>query len=137
MYDFEEYFDIYGSNNTDTPKYNYNDPTSYDGDNGPILDIYHYFNLSSNKTNYLRDQNFTEANGGFTDYLLWNVNFTADYSGGSYDGSVSYSNNTMRGVNFIGGGSGGSLSGSVSYSNNTMRDVNFTSRRSAEVSQVC
>ena len=128
LYDFEEYLDHYGtpSNTGDTPKYNYNDSTSYDGDNGPILDIYHYFNLSSNKTNYLRDQNFTEANGGFTDYLLWNVSFPGDYSGGSVRGDVSYSNNMMIDVSFTGDYSGGSVRGDVSYSNNMMIDVSFT-----------
>ena len=102
LYDFEEYLDFYGTpNNTeDTLKYKYNDSTSYDGDNGPILDNYHYFNLCSNKTAYLRDQNFTEANGGFTDYLLWNVIFTGHHSGGSRDGDVSYSNNMMTNVYF-------------------------------------
>ena len=126
LYDFEEYLDFYGTpNNTeDTPKYNYNDSTSYDGVNGPILDIYHYFNLSSNKTAYLRDQNFTEANGGFTDYLLWNVSFTGSSAGGSYNGDVIYSNNTMIDVSF-GEDSGRSHTGSVSYSHNTMIDVSF------------
>ena len=114
LYDFEEYLDYYGTpNNTeDTPKYNYNDSTSYDGDNGSILDIYHYFNLSSNKTGYLRDQNFTEENGGFTDYLLWNVSFTGSSAGGSWDGVVSYSNNMMFDVSF-GDRSGGSRYGDV------------------------
>ena len=132
LYDFEEYLDLYGTpdNTEDTPKYKYNDSTSYDSDNGPILDIYHYFNLSSNKTNYLRDQNFTEQNGGFTDYLLWNVIFTGHHSGGSFSGVVSYSNNIMRDVIFTGRYSGGSLSSVVSYSNNIMRDVIFTGHHS-------
>ena len=128
LYDFEEVLDIYGSDNTDNPKYNYNDSASY----GSVLDIYSYFNLSSNKTDYLRDQNFTEPNGGFTDYLLWNVNFTGEYSGGNYFsffGSVSYSNNIMKDVSFTGDNSGGGLGG-VIYSNNTMTNVSFTGEKS-------
>ena len=130
LYDFEEYLDLYGTpdNTGDSPKYNYNNSTSYDGDNGPILDIYHHFNLSSNKTNYLRDQNFTEANGGFTDYLLWNVSFTGPLAGGSDDGSVSYNRNTMSSVSFTGWRSGGSTKGAVSYNYNTMTSVNFTNQ---------
>ena len=128
LYDFEEVLDHYGTldDTSGTPKYNYNDSTSYDSDNGPILDIYHYFSLSSNKTNIIRDQIFTEANGGFTDYLLWNVRFEGEYSGGNFRGDVSYSNNVMMNVSFTGFRSGGSFHGDVSYSNNVMSDVSFT-----------
>ena len=128
LYDFEEYLDIYGTpdNTGDSPKYNYNNSTSYNGDNGPILDIYHYFNLSSNKTNYLRDQNFTRASGGFTDYLLWNVTFTGDHSGGAAVDAVSYSHNIMIDASFTGRYSGGSFTGAVSYNHNIMIDVSFT-----------
>ena len=126
LYDFEEFLDIYGNNNTDNPKYNYNDSTTH----GSVLDIYRYFNLSSNKTGYLRDQNFTEENGGFTDYLLWNISFSRGYSGGSVTGSVNYSYNIMRDVSFSESGSGGSFSGSVSYSSNVLTNVNFTGEQS-------
>ena len=124
LYDFEEYLDYYGTpnNSSDDPKYKYNDSTSY----GAILDIYHYFNLSSNKTSYLRDQNFTETSGGFTDYLLWNVNFIGNFSGGSYYGDVIYRDNLIRDSNFGDAFSGGSYSGDVSYDNNTLLSVHFT-----------
>ena len=125
LYDFEEYLDFYGTPNdtSDIQKYNYNNSTSY----GFVLDIYHHFNLSSNKRGYLRDQNFTEANGGFMDYLLWNIEFDTMYAGGSNsNAAVSYSNNTMIDVSFTGSHSGGTESGDVLYSNNTMTDVHFT-----------
>ena len=122
LYDFEEYLDIYGNNDTDSRTYDYNDSTTH----GDVLDIYHFFNLSSNKTKHLRDQSFTEANGGFADYLLWNVSFTDQYAGGSFSGNVSYSNNIMRNVSFTAPSAGGSFSGNVNYSNNIMRNVSFT-----------
>ena len=142
LYDFEEYLDLYGTpdNAEDVPKYNYTDSTSYDGDNGPILDIYHYFNLSSNKTGYLRnqnirdqnirDQNITLSESGATDYLLWNITFTGGYSGGSVHKPVNYHNNMMIDVIFAGDYSGGSVHGPVSYSNNMMIGVIFIGERS-------
>ena len=123
LYDFEEYLDYYGNNDTtDGRKYDYNDSTSVvDG----VLDIYHYFGLSSNKTTYLRDQNFTQSNSGFTDTLLWNVNFSTTSAGGG-SGAVNYSNNIMTNVNFSGISSGGVFSTfQLSYNNNTMINVNF------------
>ena len=104
LYDFEEVLDIYGSNNTDKPKYNYSDSTSY----GAVLDIYHYFGLSSDKDNYLRDQSFTEENGGFTNYLLWNVSFDGDNAGGKITSAVTYNNNMMINVSFNSAYTGGS-----------------------------
>ena len=125
LYDFEEYLDYYGNNDTtDGRKYDYDNSTSVvDG----VLDIYHYFGLSSNKTGYLRDQDFSTANGGFVDTLLWNVRFVGDFAaGGSSTGPVIYTNNTMTDVSFIGGWSGGTDQGQpVSYTNNTMTNVNF------------
>ena len=123
LYDFEEYLDHYGTpdDTTDAPKYNYNDSTSY----GEVLDIYHYFNLSSNKTGYLRDQIFTQQNGGFTDHLLWNVNFTTDSAGGSINSNVIYSNNVLTDVFFKAALSGGSSKGDVNYNGNIMTNVGF------------
>ena len=46
LYDFEKYLDSYGSNNTNSPKYNYNDSKSY----GDVIGIYHYFDPSSTNT---------------------------------------------------------------------------------------
>ena len=154
LYDFEEYLDLYGTpdDTNDTPKYTYNNSTSY----GFVLDIYHHFNLSSNKSDYLRDQSIStqiDEVDAVRDYLLWNVEFDTRYAGGSNSsaaviysnnvlrnvsftgryaggssgsGLVSYSNNIMTGVNFTGSHSGGTESGDVLYSNNTMTDVRFT-----------
>ena len=124
LYDFEEYLDYYGSNDTSNQIYDYNDSTSVvDG----VLDIYHYFGLSSNKTAYLRDQDFSQLNGGFTNYLLWNVRFVGTLGAGGSSGDVNYINNTMTDLNFIVGFSGGStFTGDVSYHNNTMTNVTFT-----------
>ena len=125
LYDFEEYLDYYGNNDTtDGRKYDYDNSTSVvDG----VLDIYHYFGLSSNKTTYLRDQDFSTANGGFVDTLLWNVRFVGSgAAGGSSTGPVIYANNTMTDVSFTGHYSGGTDQGQpVSYTNNTMTNVNF------------
>ena len=125
LYDFEEYLDYYGNNDTtDGRKYDYDNSTSVvDG----VLDIYHYFGLSSNKTTYLRDQDFSTANGGFVDTLLWNVRFVGGgAAGGSSTGPVIYANNTMTDVSFTGHYSGGTDQGQpVSYTNNTMTNVNF------------
>ena len=120
LYDFEEVLDIYGSNNTDVPKYKFNDSTTI----GQVLDIYSVFNLDSNKTGYVRDNSsFTDANGGFTDYLLWNVSFTGDFAGGSEDDAVNYVNNILLDVDFLSTGAGGSSSGDVIYRNNIMTNV--------------
>ena len=122
LYDFEEYLDHYGTpdNTTDTPKYNYNDSTT----TGQVLDIYSVFNLDANKTGgYLRDQSFTTANNGFTDYLLWNVSFTGDFAGGSEDDAVNYVNNILLDVDFLSKGAGGSNKGNVIYRNNIMTNV--------------
>ena len=121
LYDFEEVLDIYGSNNTDNPKYNYSDSTSY----GDVLDIYYYFGLNSNKSNYLRDQSFTEENGGFTNYLLWNVSFDGDNAGGKITSAVTYNNNIIINVSFNSDYTGGSSLGVVNYSSNMMINVSF------------
>ena len=125
LYDFEEYLDIYGKNDSNDPKYKYNDSTSYNGTNGPILDLYHHFNLSANKTQYLRDTDFTNANGGFTDTLLWNVTFSENYAGGNSAGVTTYSNNFIIASNFSGFGSGGSTLGTT-YVNNTILSTHFS-----------
>ena len=125
LYDFEEYLDIYGTpdDSNDIPKYSYNDSTTH----GVVLDIYHHFGLTANKTGYLRDTVFTGQNGGFTDYLLWNVAFNVNYAGGSRHGDVSYYNNILQNVSFVGRHTGGSASsGKVMYTNNTLFDVDFS-----------
>ena len=124
LYDFEEYLDHYGTpdNPADTPRYNYNDNTTY----GNILDIYDYFNLGENKAGYIRDNiTYTEENGGFTNYLLWNVTFSADLAGGSNSSNVTYENNHLVDVTFNGESAGGSDSGNVTYENNHLVDVTF------------
>ena len=122
LYDFEEYLDYYGSNDTTNQTYAYNNATSVvDG----LGDLYHLFGLSSNKTGYLRNRSFNQQNGGFTNYLLWNINFAVFLAGGSFGGNVTYNNNTMTNVNFTGQRTGGSHSGNVTYSNNTMTNVVF------------
>ena len=123
LYDFEEYLDIYGDNDTTNQTYKYDNATSVvDG----VLDIYHYFGFSSNKSGYLRDRTFTQANGGFTNYLLWNVRFVGTAAGGSIGSDAIYTNNTMTDVDFTGIYSGGTTGGGdVSYTNNTMTNVDF------------
>ena len=122
LYDFEELLDWYGSNNTDSPKYKYNDSTTI----GSVLDIYSVFGLTSDKTGYLRDQNFTLDNGGFTDYLLWNVTFNETRAGGALNTTaVTYSNNILMDVKFSGTNSGGSVNGATTYSNNILTNVVF------------
>ena len=122
LYDFEEYLDIYGDNDTTDQTYDYDNATSVEDGLG---DLYHLFGFSSNKSGYLRDQSFSQLNGGFTNYLLWNVRFVGTGAGGS-SSDVNYINNTMTDVSFIGDYSGGSTSvGVVSYINNTMTNVNF------------
>ena len=124
LYDFEEYLDLYGTpdNKSDTSKYNYNDSTTF----ADILDIYHFFNLSSNKTGYLRDMSYTQENGGFTDYLLWNVTFNEDYAGGNETGNVIYANNLLVDTVFNKTHAGGSNSSSVVYVNNVLVRVVFS-----------
>ena len=124
LYDFEEYLDLYGTpdNVTDAPKYDYDDSSTH----GDVLDIYHHFGLDSNKAGYLRDIVFTEENGGFTNYLLWNVSFSGSFAGGSFSGHVSYMNNILTDVTFSGDGTGGNRHGSVSYMNNILTDVTFS-----------
>ena len=130
LYDHEEYLDLYGTPNnaSDTPEYNYNKSMTY----GNVLDIYHYFELSVNKTGYIRDDdNYTAETGGFTDYLLWNVNFTEEYAGGSNtSANVTYYNNVIVDTIFFGNHSGGSrLSESfVNYTGNVFNRVKFFGR---------
>ena len=131
LYDFEEYLDLYGTPDiaSDTPKYAYNDATTFDDDNNePILDIYHYFNFSKNGTGFLRDDSSGGQRSGFTNHLLWNVTFSADYAGGrgSDGGSVLYLNNTIVGCTFSGQWSGGSQTEKVNYTNNVFMDTRFT-----------
>ena len=126
LYDFEEYLGYYGNGGTANPTYHYDNATSVvDG----LGDLYHLFGLSSNKTGgYLRNQVFTAANGGFTNYLLWNVNFTGDTSGGGSNGAT-YENNVMQNIIFGGGpNSGGSYSGAVTYKHNVMNNVIYSGR---------
>ena len=122
LYDFEEYLDYYGSNDTTNQIYDYNNATSViDG----LGDLYHLFGLSSNKTGYLRNQIFTQNNGGFTNYLLWNVNFTGTYGGGGSDGVI-YDNNVMQNIIFADVSAGGSYSDTVSYRHNVMNNVIYS-----------
>ena len=123
LYDFEEYNDIYGRNDTTDQKYAYNNATSViDG----LGDLYHLFGLSSNKTGYLRDQTFADLNGGFTDYILWNVTFNAAGAGGSTTSNVAYSDNILMDVAFDAVRAGGtSGSHDVNYNNNTLTNVEF------------
>ena len=125
LYDFEEYLDIYGSNDITNQIYDYNDSMS--GEDG-VLDIYHLFGLSSNKTGYLRDINlFSEINGGFTDYLLWNVRFRTNSAGGgdASTGNVTYNNSVLRDVTFEAILAGGSVGNTLSYINNELTNVSF------------
>ena len=127
LYDFEEYLDWYGTpdNANDNPRYNYNDDTTY----GNILDIYHYFNLTENKEDYIRDNStYTALTGGFTNYLLWNVTFSASKAGGSNSSNVIYMNNLLVDVTFAEKSAGGSKYGNVTYENNLLRDVIFNNR---------
>ena len=125
LYDFEEYLDLYGTmdNKGDTPKYDYNNSMTNRG----VLDIYHKFNLSSNKTGYLRDNsNYNTQSAGFTDYLLWNINFSGRYAGGSSSGSVLYQDNLITNVSFSGNYAGGSNIYRVEYRNNIIKDTKWT-----------
>ena len=125
LYDFEEYLDIYGSDDTTNQIYDYNDSMS--GEDG-VLDIYHLFGLSSNKTGYLRDINlFSQINGGFTDYLLWNVRFRTNSAGGgdASTGNVTYNNSVLRDVTFEATLAGGNIGNTLSYINNELTNVSF------------
>ena len=131
LYDFEEYLDIYGDNDqTNGRKYAYNDSTTFDDDNNePILDIYHYFNFSKNGSGVFRDRSFTSGRSGFTNYLLWNVTFSANHAGGVGDGdsvAVLYLNNTIVGCTFSGQSAGASQAGTTNYTNNVVLDTRFT-----------
>ena len=126
LYDFEEYLDMYGTGGA-TPKYKYNDSTTYDGANGPILDIYHYFNLSTNKSMYHRDTKYSSTkSGGFTDTLFWNIDFDKEFAGGSNSEDGIYRNNIFENVNFSANSAGGSYNYDVTYENNTLRNVIFS-----------
>ena len=126
LYDFEEILDIYGTpnNKLDDPRYQFNDSTTH----GSILDIYHYFNLTSNKTAFMRDEEFSEKNGGFNDTLLWNVTFTGTAAGGSVSGDVHYINNSIVDSVFSGlySGGGSAIGGDVHYINNSIIDSMFS-----------
>ena len=125
LYDFEEYLDHYGTPNNmgDTPKYDYNNSMTYRG----VLDIYHKFNLSSNKTGYLRDNsNYSTQSAGFTDYLLWNITFSGSYAGGNSAGSVLYQDNLIINVSFSGSYAGGSNTYRVEYRNNVIKGTKWT-----------
>ena len=125
LYDFEEYLDYYGTpdNLTDVPKYQYNVSTTYEG----ILDIYHYFNLSVNKTGYIRDNStYTEKGNGFTDYLIWNVNFSGGFAGGDDTSAITYSDSILKNVTFSGYVAGGSGNHQVDYLNNVIIDVTYS-----------
>ena len=129
LYDFEEYLDIYGDNDqTNGRKYAYNDSTTFDDDNNePILDIYHHFNFSKNGSGVFRDRSFTGQRSGFTNHLLWNVTFSADYAGGQQDSDdVLYLNNTIVGCTFSGKTSGGTQNRVTNYTNNVVLDTRFT-----------
>ena len=127
LYDFEEYLDTYGTPNddTDTNKYDYNNSMTHTVDGVAILDIYHYFNLTTNKAGYLRDNVNTTKSAGFTNYLLWNVTFSGDYAGGSDTASVLYKDNLIRDVTFSGDYAGGSYSHRVEYKNNVIKNVKW------------
>ena len=150
LYDYEEYLDIYGTPDdaTDVPRYKYYDSTTH----GNVLDIYHHFNRSSNMAGYIRDRSYIYRNRGLNNYLMWNVTFSNEGAGGSYNSetnyrncilfnvtfsgrfaggssdssSVTYDRNTFYRTTFSGRYAGGSLSGSVSYINNVFNDVNFS-----------
>ena len=130
LYDFEEYLDLYGTpdNTGDTSKYNYNDNTTHNGTGDvPILDVYHYFSLTSNKADFIRDERFTEDNiAGFTNYLLWNVTFPEWLDGGRETEDVLYLNNLIVNCKFSGQESGGSVEGRINYTNNVFLDVQFS-----------
>ena len=125
LYDFEEYLDYYGTPDdlTDEPKYQYNVSTTYEG----ILDIYHHFNLSVNKTGYIRDNSmYTERSDGFTDYLIWNINFSGGFAGGEETSAITYKDSILKNVTFSGYVAGGSGNHQVNYLNNVIIDVTYS-----------
>ena len=131
LYDFEEYLDVYGDGEQGNGRvYKYNDNVSVsvsDGNVGNIMDAYHVFGLDYNKSGVVRRSSASHnGNGGFTDYLLWGVTFSADRAGGSEDGNVNYINNLMVNVSFSGFVAGGSENGHVLYKDNTMENVSFS-----------
>ena len=124
LYDFEEYLDYYGTPDdpTDTPKYNYDDDTTH----GNLLDIYHYFNLSTYKDGHIRDISAYSAEiAGFTNTLIWNVTFSGDLAGGRDTDAVTYENNLLVDVTFDGQSAGGADSQVVKYLGNTLQNVIF------------
>ena len=124
LYDFEEYLDIYGSNDTTDQVYDYDNSTSVvDG----VLDIYHLFGLTADKSGYKRDEKYMTPNVNFTDYLLWNVTFSGDFAAVTNDGdTVVYSGNLIHDCIFSRSFSGGSRNGAVIYANNTIVNTNYT-----------
>ena len=128
LYDFEEYLDYYGNNDTtDGRKYAYDDSTTFDdADDEAILDIYHYFNFSKNGSGVFRDRSLTGQRSGFTNHLLWNVTFPGDAHGGRLNSNVLYLNNTIVGCTFSGKWSGGTQAEKVNYTNNVFLDTRFT-----------
>ena len=124
LYDFEEILDIYGTpnNKSDKARYQFNNSVTHDS----ILDIYHYFNLTSNKTAFMRDEEFSEQNGGFTDYLLWNITFTGRSAGGLDNGEVHYINNVIVDCLFSDVTSGGGFFGSVLYKGNIVKNTTYS-----------
>ena len=130
LYDFEEYLDIYGNNDqSDGRLYNYSDNTTYNGTGDvPILDIYHYFNLTSDKSGYIRDELYNTTDVNFTDYLLWNVTFNVNYAAGTESGGIIvHSGNLIHDCIFSRSFSGGSKNSAVIYANNTIVNTNYTS----------
>ena len=129
LYDFEEYLDLYGTpdDTGDTSKYNYNDNDTHMEGSVPILDVYHYFNLTSNKADFKRDEDFTDsAITNFTNHLLWNVTFPGWIDGGNENGDLLYLNNLIVNCKFSGDIAGGSSPGIVNYTNNVFLDVQFS-----------
>ena len=130
LYDFEEYLDYYGNNDTtDGRKYAYNDNDTHEVGGVAILDVYHYFGLKSNKAAFLRDTDKPEQRAGFTNYLLWNVTFSANHAGGIGDGesvNVLYLNNLIVGCTFSGQSAGASQAATTNYTNNVFLDTRFT-----------
>ena len=128
LYDFEEYLDIYGDGDQNNGRmYNYSKSMTHNGTGDvPILDVYHYFNLTSNKADFIRDDIFTEQRADFTNYLLWNVTFPEWLDGGSESGDVLYLNNLIVNCKFSGEESGGSIEGRINYTNNVFLDVQFS-----------
>ena len=125
LYDFEEYLDIYGTpeNNADEKKYDYDSANTYEG----VLDIYHLFGLTADKSGYLRDELYNTTDVNFTDYLLWNVTFNENYAAGTESGgTVVHSGNLIHDCIFSRSYSGGSENSAVIYANNTIVNTNYT-----------